>query len=104
MVTSKNPFQIGCADGIFIFQIMFSYSQMMGAVSTALIRSRHIHSSLIFLFLKKHMLLQNLRLDLNLVCTVRHREIRLFRPDIPLDQIHHPEISCFPIHEKDQAA
>ena len=50
------------------------------------------------------MLLQNLRLDLNLVCTVRHREIRLFRPDIPLDQIHHPEISCFPIHEKDQSS
>ena len=71
-VTRKNSFQIGCADGIFVFQIMFSYSQMMGAVSTALIRSRHIHSSLIFLFLKKHMLLQNLRLDLNLVCAVRH--------------------------------
>ena len=27
MVTSKNPFQIGCADGIFAFQLMFSYGQ-----------------------------------------------------------------------------
>jgi len=25
IVTSKNPFQIGCTDGIFVFQIMFSY-------------------------------------------------------------------------------
>ena len=27
IVTSKNPFQIGCADGIFAFQLMFSYGQ-----------------------------------------------------------------------------
>ena len=30
IVTIRNLFQIGCADGIFVFQIMFSYSQMMG--------------------------------------------------------------------------
>ena len=27
MVTSKNPFRISCADGIFAFQPMFSYGQ-----------------------------------------------------------------------------
>ena len=27
MVTSKNPFQIGCTDGIFAFQLMVSYGQ-----------------------------------------------------------------------------
>ena len=27
IVISKNPFQIGCADGIFAFQLMFSYGQ-----------------------------------------------------------------------------
>lgn len=26
-VTRKNPFQIGCADGIFAFKPMFSYGQ-----------------------------------------------------------------------------
>ena len=27
IVTSKNPFQIGCTDGIFAFQLMVSYGQ-----------------------------------------------------------------------------
>ena len=27
IVTSKNLFQIGCADGIFAFRLMFSYGQ-----------------------------------------------------------------------------
>ena len=27
IVTGKNPFRIGCTDGIFAFLLMFSYSQ-----------------------------------------------------------------------------
>lgn len=49
--------------------------------------------------LKKHMLLHDLRLDLDLIRTARYGKIRLSHPDIPLDEIHHAEISYPAVHE-----
>ncbi len=45
IVTSKNPFQIGCTDGIFVFQICFltvcsKIAQIYGTVTIPILKNR----------------------------------------------------------------
>ena len=50
------------------------------------------------------MLLHDLRLDLDLIRTARYGKISLSHPDIPLDEIHHAEISYPAVHKEHHAA